>query len=713
MVTRETDRSPARREHRGHTTRHCEAYRLGDLRAFPQWRELTRDSEAGMSDDVPVYLRDDLAVARTPDFQNGSVLVDKVTSSWREFCETLLRSTAHAAPTATAQPRRHEMSVPGHLSPRHEQQDSFSPVHRHPGGATLTEVLRWSARHHAHRTAYITLGSDGRESDSITYGVLDARARAVAVALRGIAEPGARALLVLPPGLDFITAFFACSYAGLIAVPVPSPSGPFGVQRQADRTSSVVDDCAPSVVLTTPDLAQPGQAGSIGAGDVPRLVPRHVDTERSERWREPVSDSDAVALLQYTSGSTSAPKGVVLTQANVTENLAAIAGGLGENAGTSTDFTGVSWLPPFHDMGLAALLLPCFLGGRSVVMSPLAFVMDPLLWLKSIDRYDARFSTAPNFAYDLCTDRITPEQRNRLDLSRWKFALSGAEPVREATLSRFAAAFTGCGFRQSAFLPSYGLAEANVYVSGSRRPGDTRVIHARADALENHGRVLPATADEASRAVVGVGRLPANLRARIIDPRTKRPCTEGSIGEIWLTGANVAQGYWGNVEATAAAFGGRLADSGEGPYLRTHDLGFINDGQLFVTGRTDDLVIIDGRNIYPQDVELSVEESHVAVARNRVAAFGWTEGVDTRVCVVAEIARRYRVTAGTETPPGPGEVSRQEITRSIRNAVSQTHQVGVNAVVLLKPGTLPLTTSGKVQRGQTRKLFEEGALNAW
>ncbi|MEV5431728.1 fatty acyl-AMP ligase [Streptomyces sp. NPDC052701] len=594
-----------------------------------------------------------------------------------------------------------------------ERQDDVSPVHRHPGGSTLTEVLRWGATHYADRTVCLTLGSDGGEKDSVTFAELDLRARAVAAALRGAAGPGARALLLLPPGLDFLTAFFACSYAGVIAVPVPSPDGPFGVQRLRDRLGGIVDDCAPSVVLTTRELAADGRDGAAVAGDVPRLVVQDVDPEMAWGWRDSGSDGDTVALLQYTSGSTSAPKGVVLTQRNVTENLAAIAGGLGEDAGGSADFTCVTWLPPFHDMGLAALLLPCYLGGRSVVMSPMTFLMNPLLWLKSIDRYQARLSPAPNFAYDLCVERITPEQRQLLDLSRWKFALSGAEPVRAATLSRFAAAFTGCGFRTSAFLPSYGLAEANVYVSGGRRPGDSRVIRARTDALENQGIVLPATADEPSRALVGLGRLPANLHARIVDPETRLPCPEGSVGEIWLAGANVAQGYWGKPEATAGTFGGRLADSGEGPYLRTHDLGFLKDGQLFVTGRTDDLIIVDGRNVHPHDVEVSVEDSHAAVAGNRVAVFGWQDGGETRVGVVAEIARQYRITDGAGTSPRQSELSREEITRAVRNAVSETHQVPVTEVVLLKPGGLPRTTSGKVQRREARRLLLEGGLNAW
>ncbi|MEV6886300.1 fatty acyl-AMP ligase [Streptomyces sp. NPDC051135] len=605
------------------------------------------------------------------------------------------------------------MSTTPELVRAAERRDGATPVHRHPQDPTLTGILRWTARHHGDRTACLTLGPDGTEKDRVTYGDLDLRARAVAAALRDTAGPGSRALLVLPPGLDFLTAFFACSYAGVVAVPVPSPDSPFGAQRLRDRLDGIVADCAPSVVLTTPELAGAGPDGHTVAGDIPKLVVRDVDVDSAANWRDPGSDGETVALLQYTSGSTSAPKGVVLTQANVTENLAALAGGLGENAGTSDDFTCVTWLPPFHDMGLAALLLPCFLGGRCVVMAPMTFLMNPLLWLRTIDRYDARFCTAPNFAYDLCVERISPEQRAELDLSRWKFALSGAEPVRAATLSRFAAAFAGSGFRSSAFRPSYGLAEANVYVSGSRRPRDVRVLRASTTALENRGTVVPAVADEPNRPLVGVGRLPANLRARIVDPETRRPCPDGHVGEIWLAGASVAQGYWGNPDATTATFGGRIADTGEGPYLRTRDLGFLQDDQLFVTGRTDDLVIVDGRNVHPQDLELTVEESHPAVGRNRVAVFGRPDGEVTRIGVVAEIARPYRVVDTTGTPSGDREVSREELTRAMRNAVSQAHQVHITDVALLKPGALPRTTSGKVRRSEALRLFLEGGLNAW
>ncbi|MEU9481743.1 fatty acyl-AMP ligase [Streptomyces sp. NPDC048191] len=574
-------------------------------------------------------------------------------------------------------------------------------------------MLRWAAHRYPDRTACITLGSDGAEKETLAYGELDTRARAVAAAMRDLVDSGARALLVLPPGLDFLTAFFACSYAEVIAVPVPSPNGAFGVQRHTDRLRGIVDDCTPGVVLTTPELVGCGPASPMGDARIPRLAPRDVDVALAAGLEDPTSSSDSVALLQYTSGSTSAPKGVILTQGNVTENLAAIAGGIGQEAGKSTDFTGVTWLPPFHDMGLATLLLPPFLGGRAVVMTPMTFLMDPSVWLQSIDRYGAQFSAAPNFAYDLCTERITPEQRDSIDLHGWKYALSGAEPVRAVTLDRFAANFSNSGFRMSAFMPSYGLAEANVYVSGSRRPGDARVIHARTCALESKGRVLSAGDDEPSRPLVGVGRLPANLRARIVDPETRRPCAAGHVGEIWLAGANVARGYWGNPDATAATFGGRLADSDEGPYLRTHDLGFLDDGQLFVTGRTDDLIIVDGRNVHPQDIELSVEESHAAVARNRVAVFEWGDGTETKVCVVAETTRPHRIVTDAGTRPERGEVSREEITRAVRSAVSDSHQVGVAKVVFLKPGSLPRTTSGKVQRKQTKRLLQEGGLHAW
>ncbi|MFG2637987.1 fatty acyl-AMP ligase [Streptomyces sp. NPDC048362] len=594
-----------------------------------------------------------------------------------------------------------------------EEGQNGVPVSRHPGGSTLAGLLRWAARRYPERTACITLHADGAEKESLTYGELDVRARAVATALYDRIGPGARALLVLPPGLDFLTAFFACSYAGVIAVPVPDPNGAFSLQRLTDRLRGIVGDCTPDVVLTTPDLASRGSAALTGDFDIPRLAPQDVDVALAADWEDPGTTSDSVALLQYTSGSTSAPKGVVLTHGNVTENLAAIAGGIGQVAGESADFTGVTWLPPFHDMGLATLLLPCFLGGRAVVLTPMTFLMNPSIWLQSIDRYGAQFSAAPNFAYDLCIERITPEHRKSIDLHGWKYALSGAEPVRAATLDRFAAAYSGSGFRSSAFMPSYGLAEANVYVSGGRRPDDARVIHAQISVLERERRICSAEDNQLSRPLVGVGRLPANLRARIVDPESQRPCAAGHVGEIWLAGANVAQGYWGNPDATDASFGGRLADSNEGPYLRTHDLGFLRDGQLFVIGRTDDLIIIDGRNVHPQDVELSVEESHAAVARNRVAVFGWGDKAETQVCVVAETTRPYRIVADADARSGSEHVSRTEIARAVRSAVFDSHQIGVAEVVFLKPGSLPRTTSGKIQRQQTKRLLREGELHAW
>lgn len=597
------------------------------------------------------------------------------------------------------------------LAPARPERDP-SPVYRHPAGATLTRILRWGAERHGDRTYCITLGPDGEETAGLTYAELDLRVRAVAAELRRLARPGDRALLLLPQGTDFVTAFFACSYAGVIAVPAPCPDSPSRARRLRERLTGIVADARPSVVLTVAEVAA-GDALSALVGDMPRLVVRDTDTGLADTWRDPGTDRDTVALLQYTSGSTSGAKGVVLTQGNVTENLAAVAGALGEdvreNGGDGT-FTNVTWLPAFHDMGLATLLLPCYLGGRCVVLDPTAFLLDPLLWLRAVDHYGARMSTAPNFAYDLCVDRIAPEHRRELDLSRWRVAMSGAEPVRAATLSRFAAAFAGTGFRSSAFMPCYGMAEANVYVSGHRRPGDTRVLRVRARELETGRTVEPATGEDAGRPLVGLGGLPENLTALIVDPDTRRPLPQARVGEIWLTGANIGQGYWGNPEASAETFGARLADTGEGPFLRTRDLGFFQDGQLYVTGRTDDLIIVDGRNIHPQDIELTAEESHPAIGRSRVAAFGWRDGNETRVVVVAEISRRHRVVRGDAVEAGRTAV--EEIVRAVRESVREAHEVGVADVVLLK-GALPRTTSGKIQRGRTRKLFLEGALSTW
>jgi acyl-CoA synthetase (AMP-forming)/AMP-acid ligase II len=579
-----------------------------------------------------------------------------------------------------------------------------------PPARTLVDLLRGHARTRPDRTACQVLDNYGAVSASLTYGQLDERVRRTAALLRHSTAPGDRALVMYPTCLDFVVAFFACAYAGVIAVPVPCPDGITGGQRAVFRMRSIVKDADPAVVLTTREVAGlPGD--DLGNGQ--RIVLDDVAPVLADLWQAPEPDPGAPAFLQYTSGSTSAPKGAVISHANVLTNLWAVAAAIGADTVDPDDVEVVSWLPLFHDMGLAHLLTAVYVGGRATLMSPAAFLRRPAVWLETLTRYGAHLSSAPNFAYDLCAAQVGEEKRATLDLSGWRCALNGAEPIRHETLERFAAAFVPAGFNEHRFLPSYGLAEATVYVSGARRPEDRRFLDVDAEQMERHRRVAEAVAGRPSQRIVGCGRVAPNLDVRIVDPDTDAEVGAGSVGEIWITGPSVALGYWQQPEATAERFGGRLAGVPGARFLRTGDLGFRHEGQLYVLGRLDDLIIVDGRNHFPQDIELTVAGCHPALAPGLCAAFAYQTGDGTRIGVAAETARRVRVLDDEERPDRAVGVRAAELVAAIRRAVSEEHQIRVDPVLLLRPGGLPRTTSGKVQRRKTRELYLTGEHKSW
>jgi acyl-CoA synthetase (AMP-forming)/AMP-acid ligase II len=579
-----------------------------------------------------------------------------------------------------------------------------------PWYPTLTDVLRHHAQSWPDAVAATQLNDRGGELESVSYAELDRRVRAAAALLQSQVAPGERVLVMYPAGLDFVVAFFACAYAGAVAVPVPSPDSVTGGHSTLARLQSIVKDADPRVVLSTREAA--GRAGG-ELGGAQRLVVGDTPAELAEVWRPPAGDPAAPAFLQYTSGSTSAPKGVVITHGNVLANLSAISHDLGADRADPADVRVVSWLPPFHDMGLAHVLLSGYLGGQMVLMSPVAFLIRPAQWLAAVSRYRPWVSSAPNFAYDLCVAKVTAEQRAELDLSGWRWALSGAEPVRVETMERFTATFAPAGFRDTAFMPSYGLAEATVYVSGRRRPEDARSVALDVAELEQHRRVTEPVAGRPARRIVACGRIAGNLDVRIVDPGTGTPAAAGTAGEIWIAGDSVAAGYWQQPEATAARFGGRLPGVPDTSFLRTGDLGFVRDGLLYVLGRMDDLIIVDGRNHYPQDIELTVGGCHPALAPNLSAVFSYEEAAAQWVGIFAETARGVRVVGDGVQPRGGAEVAAADVVAAIRRAVADEHQIRAKAVVLLRPGGLPRTTSGKVQRGRCRLLFLAGEHKSW
>jgi acyl-CoA synthetase (AMP-forming)/AMP-acid ligase II len=552
----------------------------------------------------------------------------------------------------------------------------------------------------------VVVDRDGQEVAEISYGGLDRRARAVARYLQDLGiSAGERVPLAFPSGLDFIVSLFGCAYAGVVAVPVPSPGE--GAASGPARMAGVLADAAPSAVLTTEDVA--AKPEDYGLAGVRAIAVATVSDELADEFREPAGgyDADSPVLMQYTSGSTSSPRGVTISHGNVLANLRDLVDTVPTMSPDGAALRCVSWLPLFHDMGLAQVMITLFNGGFIVLLRPASFLLRPALWLELITRYRAHFGTAPNSGYELCSRRVTAAQLAELDLSSWLYALNGSEPVRASTLELFSRTFAGAGFDPAAFVPCYGLAEGTFFVSGRR--GFANSLTVSIPVLERDGVIRAPEAGEQQRRVVSCGPVAAAIDARIVQPGTSRECGAGEVGELWLAGRSISRGYWRRDDERFLA---RLAGGPERPFLRTGDLGFTRDGELYILGRHDDVIVLAGRNHYPQDIELTAELSHEALAAGRVAAFSYQRGDATAVAIVAETERKIRI-AAPGLPTAGGLLDRAEVIRKVRSAVSREHQVRLAQVVLVRPAGLPRTTSGKVQRRLCRELFLTDQLKKW
>jgi acyl-CoA synthetase (AMP-forming)/AMP-acid ligase II len=562
------------------------------------------------------------------------------------------------------------------------------------------DLCRELARTKAGDKAYVWLRDGDAEEGSLTFGQLDAEVRKVAAELEARGLAGERALLMYSPGLDFIVAFLGCLYAGVAAVPLNTPRN----ELAAATLLGIARHAAPSILLTDSATRARFPAGNEVFGALEVVVTDALPLEAGRFWRPAPLRPDALALLQYTSGSTGTPKGVEVTHANLLRNEEMIRAGFAHDS--STVFVG--WLPLFHDMGLVGnVLQPLFLGVPCVLMAPSAFVQRPGRWLRAITRYRGTTSGAPNFGYELCVQKVRAEELAELDLSSWRVAYNGSEPIRADTLERFVAKFAPAGFRREAFYPCYGLAEASLFVTGGLAAEPFVALDVDGDAL-NAGRVRPAAADSpARRRLVGCGRPWLDQRLRIVDPETRRPAEEGTVGEIWIQGGNVARGYRDLPADVEDPFRARL-ESGEGPYLRTGDLGFLREGELFVTGRLKDLLIHRGQNHYPQDIELAAGTSHPFLRLDHTAAFTAEEEDGERLVVVQEVHRKHaQDLEGGEA----GRALCAELVGALRQAVASQYGLQVWKVVLIEHGTLPKTSSGKVQRRLCRTLWRRGALH--
>ncbi len=556
----------------------------------------------------------------------------------------------------------------------------------------IDDILRKRALKTPQETAYRFL-LDGESLEvSISYHDLDKKAQTVASALKHKLTKGpqtALALLLFPSGLEFISAFFGSLYAGVIAVPLSIPKA----NRTSDRLSSIFKESSFSLILsdqaTYKELRRHPFFSSL-PDDIWVLTDQLEGNFSFEK-----RDRQPIAFLQYTSGSTTLPKGVIITHDNIIANQKMIQEAFGHDA--STVFVG--WLPLFHDMGLVGnILQPMYLGIPSTLISPVAFLQKPIRWLRAISKYRATTSGAPNFAYDLCVQKIKDHEIHDLDLSCWKVAFNGAEPIHLKTLERFVSHFGSCGFRKNAFYPCYGMAEATVFISGNAPKQSWESIQVDRQALEQQHRALPSTSSQ-SLFFVSVGKSWQNEKISIVHPEKWVPCSPFEVGEIWVQGPHVGIGYWNQPEATTKAFHNRLA-SDEGFFLRTGDLGFLDQsGTLFITGRLKDLMIIRGRNIYPQDVEFLVEKSDPALRPHGSAAFSITQDEQECLIIVSEIEREHIRYFEPEIVRG-----------NIRQTLSQELQIIPTSLVFIKPGTLPRTSSGKVQRTLCKKLFLENKL---
>jgi acyl-CoA synthetase (AMP-forming)/AMP-acid ligase II len=565
----------------------------------------------------------------------------------------------------------------------------------------ISALLAENAQSRGDETACTILGNGHDESDVLTHGALDLQARATAARLQQSLKAGDRALILAPDNAHFIRAFMACQYAGVIAVPVAPPL-PLRNPRKVATLTAIARDCGAAAVLDGSGAELRDAIGEFSP-ELAALQWIGVDTcaeAEASDFRAPRIASEDVSFLQYTSGSTSSPKGVMVSHRALLRNEEMFSAVMGM---TSKDVI-ISWLPLYHDMGLIGKVLQStYLGAHLVLMPSAAFVQRPARWLRAITRYRGTVSGAPNFAYDLCVSRIPEADRSEFDLSSWKVAFSGAEPIRPATFDAFARAYAPCGLAPETLQTGYGLAEATLVASGGVRgePPLTRDIDPE---RLRQGRVVPG----GDYRIISVGRPRLSRRFVIVDPATRRAREDGTVGEIWMSGDDIPLGYWGRPEATEETFGAHLADTGEGPFLRTGDLGVLLDGELYITGRLKDVIIVGGRNHYPHDIEACAEAAHSWIRPGCTAAFAVERDGREQVVLVAEVMRpaaSRRAAPGESAPPTPTLAT---IKRQVMMAVSAEHGIQLDDIHLVTPASTFKTSSGKIQRALCRTAYEAG-----
>ncbi|MFI9503289.1 AMP-binding protein [Nocardia sp. NPDC052566] len=552
------------------------------------------------------------------------------------------------------------------------------------------DLVAARAHRHGDRVAYTFLDEHGRESGGLTYRELDRRARAIAHVLAGRLERGDRALLLYPAGLDYIAAFFGCLYARVIAVPLYAPG-----RGKLDQIDVIARDCAAAAVLTTREIATAmdafGDEPSFGL--LPRVATDEIPPAKDLATYPAEIGGDTIAYLQYTSGSTAVPKGVMIDHTIAIRQCMEMACAWQ----IDTESVVTSWLPHFHDFGqVTGVLLPVFSGTRAVLMAPSTFVKNPVRWLDAVTKYRGTHSGAPNFAFDLCVDRTTPEQRAALDLSSWRVISSGAEAVRKATSQRFEDTFLPCGLSETALSPGYGLAEDTLKVTCCAP--EQRYTAERFDLTALGRRKAIPTVEPDGIDLVGLGNTVLDTEMAIVEPESGRRVSEGEVGEIWVNGPCVSRGYWGRPDETERTFGARIADADDDiRWLRTGDLGFLYAGELFICGRLKNLMIVNGMNYYLEDIEATVVDSADPLRAGGVIAFAIEEAGQESLVLVAEHG-------------GDNGAHPDRLAASVHDAVARRHGIAPATVVLIAPGTVPRTTSGKLRRQECKSDFLAGRL---
>lgn len=563
---------------------------------------------------------------------------------------------------------------------------------------SLVDILQYRAKEQPNQLAYRYLVDGEYNEVVLTYEDLDRRARSIAALLQSFTNAGDRALLIFPPGLDFIAAFFGCLYAKILAVPVypPHPARP---EKNLSIILRVADDAKPTVALLTSSLYDVIKSRKEIADEFGSIKLLATDNDNindcADEWQQSEIKRNDLAFLQYTSGSTSSPKGVMISHGNLLHNLDLI----GKCFGVSNESHAVNWLPPYHDMGLiGGILQPLYSGFPITLIPHMLFLQRPFRWLQTISRYHATISGGPNFAYDLCTKKIKPEQKELLDLSSWEVAFNGAEPVYHKTLDQFADYFSSCGFRRKAFLPCYGLAESTLMVTGVNKNSIPLVQHLmNSELAQNQVKITPEMSED-TRTLVSCGENISDQDIRIVNLETLTDCNDDEVGEIWVSGSSVACGYWNKSSETEFTFDGRLPDSKDESFLRTGDLGFLHEGELYITGRIKNLIISEGKNHYPHDIERTIEASHPAIRQTGCAVFSIYKPASEDIIVIAEIDYKFIINS-------------EEVIRAIREAVSMHHGLHLNDIVLTNPGGIPKTTSGKIKHFLCKEYYLAGTFN--